>query len=549
MWQSLWKTSTNAARKSSIDALLSIDVLLSIELEEFNAYLWKNKNQISPMNTRQALRLWVVRAYQIPERSDASKFRSKEVVFHDEEGSFLHAHIPKEYVEKYLSSFAEGSVYAIKKFCVITNFYSYKTSPQKYMIKFNYQTMVKDLKHVKFPMKMYRLKTFREIKSNEGHDEKILFDVIGRVIEIHCPQEKLINSKNSRLIDFTIEDTDGIQLMCTLWDEHVSKIEAFYNSTSQEPLLVLIQFCRARVCLKSGDVKICSSYDVTQLLFNQESHPFEEFRKSISHEQTPMRSIISQSSFKECSSYSVSLSADMEVRTINDIHRDKQFGDFWVAARIVFIDDPEWYYASCRTKGCNKKLKLKGKWLWCSTCDRNLGDGTLRECLDLLGISADDLKDTHTKGRKGLPKELETLIGLNLLFRITVRKEQFQNYLNAFPVMRIITNEKIVAKHAPELIGVRDRDLSSKLELELTNEDLWDLEEANQANEAESPLQVVAQRLNAENSIENGTNIFFRQWCHNDVKRMQMYDKICQEMADMTEQNEEDGRDITKNGK
>ncbi|XP_019172999.1 PREDICTED: uncharacterized protein LOC109168430 [Ipomoea nil] len=204
-------------------------------------------SQISPMNTKQALRLRVVRAYQIPERSDPSKFRSKEVVFHDEEGSFLHAHIPKEYVEKYLSSFAEGS----------------------------------DLKHVKFPMKMYRLKTFREIKSNEGLDEKILFDVIGRVIEIHCPQEKLINGKISRLIDFTIEDTDGIQLMCTLWDKHVSKIEAFYNSTTQELLLVLIQFCRARVCLKSGDVKICSSYDVTQLLFNQESPPFEEFRKKL----------------------------------------------------------------------------------------------------------------------------------------------------------------------------------------------------------------------------------------------------------------------------
>ncbi|XP_019178600.1 PREDICTED: uncharacterized protein LOC109173760 [Ipomoea nil] len=435
------------------------------------------------MNTRQALKLWVVRAYQIPERSGPSKIRSKEIVFHDEEGSFLHAHVPKEYVEKYLSYFSEGSVYAIKNFCVITNFYSYKTSPQKYMIKFNYQTMVKDLKNAKFPMKMYRLNSFKEIKSNEGLDEKHLFDVIGRVIEIHCPQEKLINGKNSRLIDFTIEDTDG-------------------------------------------DVKICSSYDVTQLLFNQESPPFEEFRKSISHEQTPMRSIISQSSFKECSSYSVSLSGDMEVRTISKIYRDKEFGDFWVAARIVFIDDPEWYYASCRTKGCNKKLKMKGKWLWCSTCDRNWGDGTLRyrvkvrvvdldgnahfllwdrECLDLLGVTVDDLNSTHTKGRKGLPKELENLIRLNLLFRIAVRKKQFQNYLNAFLVMRIITDEKIVEKHAPELIGVRDRDLSSKLELELTEDDLWDLEENEQVNEAESPLQVVAQRLNAENTIENGT--------------------------------------------
>ncbi|XP_019168546.1 PREDICTED: uncharacterized protein LOC109164474 [Ipomoea nil] len=430
------------------------------------------------MNTRQALRLRVVRVYQIPERSDPSKIRSKEIVFHDEEGSFLHAHVPKEYVDKYLSNFFEGSVYAIKNFCVITNFYSYKTSPQKYMIKFNYQTMVKDLKNAKFPMKMYRLKSFREIKSNEGLDEKHFFDVIGRVIEIHCPQEKLINGKNSRLIDFTIEDTDGIQLMCTLWDEHVSKIEAFYNSTSQEPLLVLIQFCRARVCLKSIPLNLSGGRrregeatdermsakvrgggaaapggavigrrTEAEAQHNLQSDFYLTFLNfyliSISQEQTPMRSIILQSSFKECSSYSVSLSGDMEVRTISEIYRDKEFGDFWVAARIVFIDDPEWNWGdgTLRYRVKVRVVDLDGNALFL------LWD---KECLDLLGVSADDLNSSHTK---------------------------FQNYLNAFPIMRIITDEKVVEKHAPELVGVRDRDLSSKLELELTDDDLWDLEE------------------------------------------------------------------------
>lgn len=55
-----------------------------------------------------------------------------------------------------------------------------------------------------------------------------------------------------------------------------------------------------------------------------------------------------------------------------------------------------------------------------------------------------------------------------------MRKEQFQNYHNAFPVMRYINDLALIEQHAPELLQGRDKDLSSKLELELTEEDLWD---------------------------------------------------------------------------
>ncbi|XP_019181935.1 PREDICTED: uncharacterized protein LOC109177053 [Ipomoea nil] len=198
---------------------------------------------ISPMNTRNAMRLRVVRVYDILERRSSSILKSKEVVFHDQQGTFLHGHIPKEIVDKFRTTFKEGSVYGVKNFVVITNFYSFKISPHKFMIKFNYQTVIKEFR------------------------------------EIHAPQDKIINDKNSRLIEFVIEDSEGIQLSCTVWDDHVNKVETFFNSAIEEPLLVLIQFCRARVCLRSGDVKICSSYDVTQLLFNQEILEFMQFKE------------------------------------------------------------------------------------------------------------------------------------------------------------------------------------------------------------------------------------------------------------------------------
>nr|GMD32674.1 nodulin-26-like [Ipomoea batatas] len=69
------------------------------------------------------------------------------------------------------------------------------------------------------------------------------------------------------------------------------------------------------------------------------------------------------------------------------------------------------------------------------------------------GMSAYDLNAKQNKDKKGVPKEIHALVGLNLIFRI----------------------------------DGRDKDLSSKLELELTEEDLWD----DEVNEAETPQQIV----------------------------------------------------------
>ncbi|XP_019151976.1 PREDICTED: replication protein A 70 kDa DNA-binding subunit D-like [Ipomoea nil] len=477
-------------------------------------------NDISPMNTHNALRLRTVRAYDIQERKSSSVLKSKEVVFRDQQGTFLHAHIPKEFVDKFRSTFTEGKVYGVKNFVVITKFYSFKTSPHKFMIKFNYKTVVKELKGTNFPMHMYRLMDFKALKANQSVDEKQLFDVIGRVVEIHAPQEKVINGKNSRLIDFVIEDSDGIQLGCTVWDDHVNKVEVYYNSATEEPLLVLIQFCRARTCLKSGDIKICSSYDVTQLLFNQQSPEFMQFRESLCLEQTPMRSIVSQSSFNPGSSYTVSLKDDLQLRTLTEVYAKKEFGEFWVAARIIFIDcDGEWYYPSCRTKSCYKKLEPQKEFLYCKDCDRTWGDGILRyrikirvvdikgnapfvmwdrEYTELLGMSALELKQKNSQGKNGVPAEIQSLVGLNLIFRIAFRREQFLNLLNAFSVMRIINDVEMLELHAPQLMLGRDKDLNSKLELELTEDDLWEDEDELNDNEAESPLQAIPLNLTGD---------------------------------------------------
>ncbi|XP_019190714.1 PREDICTED: uncharacterized protein LOC109185186 [Ipomoea nil] len=96
-----------------------------------------------------------------------------------------------------------------------------------------------------------------------------------------------------------------------------------------------------------------------------------------------------------------------------------------------------------------------------------------RECTELLGMSFLELKQKQTQGKKGVPAELEALIGLRFIFRIVVRKEQFLNLLNAFSILKIINDVEVLERHAPEFMhGRRDKDLSSNLEFELTVDDL-----------------------------------------------------------------------------
>nr|GLL33460.1 uncharacterized protein LOC109157038 [Ipomoea trifida] len=54
---------------------------------------------------------------------------------------------------------------------------------------------------------------------------------------------------------------------------------------------------------------------------------------------------------------------------------------------------------------------------------------------------------------------------MSMLLRIAARKEQYVNRYNAFPVLKINTDQSLVAQHCPELLLVQDKDLTSEVQL------------------------------------------------------------------------------------
>ncbi|XP_031091159.1 uncharacterized protein LOC115996161 [Ipomoea triloba] len=463
---------------------------------------------LSTFNNRSAIKVRVIRSYVVREKKGSADLKSQELVLHDPEGNVIHATIPAKIVPKFSKGFVEGKVYAIKNFYVVSNWHTYKTSMNEYMMQLNHETIYKELMSENFPWLMYRLRPFDSLKGNSELNEKELIDIIGRVVEVYEPQEKKIGGNNARLIDFVLEDAHGQKLTCTFWDDHVSKIQDLYEAPSKDPVIVLIQFCRIKRGLKDGEVKICSSYDVTQVLFNLEYPEFINFRDSLTDigYQTPMRSIASLSSFSFTNTMDESSSNSMELTTIKEIYDNDKYGDFWVAARISGVVNPtEWFYSSYRKPGCYKKLKISEGVNKSFKCFQTWEIGILRykitlrvvdlkgnasflmwdrECQELIGMPATELYEKSNKNNQPL-KQITELVGKTLLFQITAKSDHTAYRNTPFPVLRINNDPQILKEHCSQLLKLEDNACNSNMQISLDDDDFL---EGFLSDEAESPI-------------------------------------------------------------
>ncbi|XP_019171193.1 PREDICTED: uncharacterized protein LOC109166758 [Ipomoea nil] len=192
---------------------------------------------IHPIHKQRGIRVRCVRIYDVPERRVGSNVKSMECLLHDDQkhddqGDYIHANIQNKDVVKYKDVLKEGQLYEIKNFYAVTNYYLYKVTQHKYMLKFNYKTEVKQINSIGFPLFMFRLTSFESLKDPKQVNDKELIDVIGRVVEIYSPVDKIVGGKATKLIDF--------------------------------------QLC--------GEVRITSSYDATKIWVNDDFDEFKDFK-------------------------------------------------------------------------------------------------------------------------------------------------------------------------------------------------------------------------------------------------------------------------------
>nr|GLL29305.1 uncharacterized protein LOC109155334 [Ipomoea trifida] len=403
---------------------------------------------INPQCYKKAIRLRLIRTYIVTEGRNKSAVKSQECLFHDIEFSHL---------------LKEGKVYAVKNFVAVSYYYQYKTTQHKYMMRFNQYTTIERHRRKGFPNLLFRIKPIHELLAGKV-EEKLLIDVIGRVVEFYSPKDKVIAGFPTQLVDFLIEDSKGNRIKCTLWDEHVPAVMPFFNNHTDGHLIVLLQLCRAKTV--DNEVRISSSYTATKVLFNLDCQEFADFRNSLKANCSPLRSI-SVVSYGHSANNSQS---PMVVSTIRDLYERAEEGYYYVPGTIVSTESgKKWFYNACRKPGCYKSLELKETYYFCDTCKTNWAEGNVRyklvvrvldktsdapfvlwdkDCFELLGITAYDLKFKYSMSKMQVPVEFEQLRNKSMVFRINLKSEHIRNPAKPIPVLSVIRNEELEGDEA-----------------------------------------------------------------------------------------------------
>nr|GMD14616.1 Zinc knuckle family protein [Ipomoea batatas] len=75
-----------------------------------------------------------------------------------------------------------------------------------------------------------------------------------------------------------------------------------------------------------------------------------------------------------------------------------------------------------------------------------------KDCIQLIGRTASDLRAKHRRITPQLPKEIQSLVGLGMLFMVEVKREQLENRYAPFSVTKIINDQTLVSLYCPEVI-------------------------------------------------------------------------------------------------
>ncbi|KAH6762437.1 hypothetical protein C2S52_019870 [Perilla frutescens var. hirtella] len=223
-----------------------------------------------------ACNLRVIRTYQVPEFGSPNQPKSLEVIFHDSDGDRIHATIRRELMGDYVTFLREGHLYHVENFVVADNRMKYKTTLHRKKIIFIKKTIVNVHSDKTFPYFMYNFRSFSDICASEDSDNSVLFDVIGSVVSMKPPENKVVNGRPTRLMDFVLEDAEQRQMMGTMWGDEIDQLSSCANVGGLNPDVVIIQFCRAT--FYRGEAKICNTFHVTKLIMDKEIDKIIEFK-------------------------------------------------------------------------------------------------------------------------------------------------------------------------------------------------------------------------------------------------------------------------------
>ncbi|KAL6550133.1 hypothetical protein OROMI_020621 [Orobanche minor] len=209
------------------------------------ALIFNLVNEINDSKTEWALRVRVVRLY---EKLDlySGQIKSLECIFHDHNGTRIHASIGKQQISGFKDNLREGHLFVVRNIIVVNNRMQYRTTSHQYMIRFFWKTRVTEFVDEEFSSLMYDLMPFRQLTPSNNPDENLLIDVIGKIATLFSSQTREIEGHSTKVIDIILEYLENRQLTCTLWNEYADEIVSRMKNQESDQVVVILQMCRTK---------------------------------------------------------------------------------------------------------------------------------------------------------------------------------------------------------------------------------------------------------------------------------------------------------------
>ncbi|KAH6834762.1 hypothetical protein C2S53_003999 [Perilla frutescens var. hirtella] len=230
-----------------------------------------------------------------------------------------------------------------------------------------------------FLMQMYAFKSFEDVQSMENIHEGVLFGLLLTMSEVQIT--KCSNGIEKKLLEFMLQDTKGKRISCTLWEDYANEFVRLLEQHGQPSNIIILQFGHAN--MYKGQVRVCSSYYVTNILVNADVPEVADFRQRIVIASDMCTTIISSTSQGTTSS----LSDECMLRTIEQLFFDdhvnfpylflSNIGRFWIVGKVVdiYLEDG-WFYIAC--KKCYARLDRQEHQLYCKRCNKYDASGNIR---------------------------------------------------------------------------------------------------------------------------------------------------------------------------
>nr|GMD43935.1 replication factor A protein 1-like [Ipomoea batatas] len=110
-----------------------------------------------------------------------------------------------------------------------------------------------------------------------------------------------------------------------------------------------------------------------------------------------------------------------------------------------------------------------------------------RECVDLLGIPAEDLYERNLNNLGNI-KEILELKGRTMLFKISAKKEHYVRRNIPFPVVKIKTDQLLLQQLCPDLLALDENDFNSDGQISEGDDKFL---EGFESDEGESPIALL----------------------------------------------------------